>query len=203
MQLRFALAAEPGNSAARPAAAGAGSSAAGPAAGASAAAAELPSAGGSRCAGRQQGLAAELPAGARCCQSFVTLLLPPLESCCQFCLLSFSCPSSPAARWSDVETMFTVRIGLGVQHGVRPQCLISNVWARARALPPGALPTAHGLQAHTSCTIGGWNRRPCRSVTYTQERRWLCQGPDTAEGRRRGRTVGVGMLSVSDRKRTG
>ena len=39
-------------------------------------AAELPSAVSSRCAGRQQGLAAELPAAVRCCQKLVTLLLP-------------------------------------------------------------------------------------------------------------------------------
>ena len=41
--------------------------------------------------------------------------------------------------------------------------------------------------------------RRLESWTSLQERRRLCQGPDTAEGRR-GQTVGVGILSVSGRK---
>ena len=63
---------------------------------------------------------------------------------------------------------FTVGLGRG-QHG-----LVSKICACARAQSPRAV--AHGLHAHTACAIGGgW----LELWTPPQERRGLCQAPDT------------------------
>ena len=96
-----------------------------------------------------------------------------------------------AARRPDVHIMFIVRIGFGsTRREASASYLMSNVRARPWALPPDAV---RGLYAHTSCAIRGWSRGHRRRSDEAVSR------ADTAEGRR-GQKVGVGMLSVSDRK---
>ena len=53
-------------------------------------------------------------------------------------------------------------------HSMSSQRLVSNLRACARAQSPRA---AHGLHAHTACPLESW--------TPPQERRGLCQAPDT------------------------
>ena len=95
-----------------------------------------------------------------------------------------------AARRSDVHIMFIVRIGLGSTRREASASYIERTGtrtgstARRSARPPRSYRVRY---------------RRLESWTSSQERRRLCQGPDTAEGRR-GQKVGVGILSVSDRK---